>query len=133
MRSRLFVGTFAFLASLTVGMAISHSAADPTQKWAAVSLTEPTAIAGSLVSGPVVFVHDDAAMARGEACTRVHRFVPGQGPAEQLVAFHCKPRFGRAPERFTTAIVHQPYGPRVLTEYQFAGDTEAHGVPAKAH
>ena len=65
--------------------------------------------------------------------TGVYRFVPGKGPAEELVSFHCKPRWGKAAERFTTAATRSPSGPPVLTEYQFAGDTEAHGVPTKAH
>ena len=79
-----------------------------------------------------MFEHDDARMARGEPCTRVLRFVPGHGPAEELVAFHCKPRWGQAPGKFTAATDRKPDGLRVLTEYQFAGDEEAHGVPLKS-
>jgi hypothetical protein len=63
----------------------------------------------------------------------VHRFVHGKGPGEQIVSFHCKPHWGEAPERFTTAIERVPSGPAVLTSYQFAGDSESHGVPTKAH
>lgn len=133
MRSRILVGAFALLASLAVGSAVTGSAADPVLKWAIVNLTETTSIAGSFVSGPVIFVHDDAKMTRGEPCTGVHRFVPGKGPAEEIVSFHCKPRWGAAPERFTAATNRQPSGPPLLTEYQFAGDTEAHGVPTKSH
>ena len=101
-------------------------------KWALVNLTETTWIAGRFVTGPVMFEHDDARMARGEPCTRVLRFNPGKGPAEELVAFHCKPRWGQAPDKFTAATSRLPDGMRVLTEYQFAGDDEAHGVPVKA-
>jgi hypothetical protein len=79
-----------------------------------------------------MFEHDDARMARGEPCTRVLRFLPGKGPAEELVAFHCKPRWGQAPDKFKAATDRLPDGMRVLTEYQFAGDDEAHGVPSKA-
>ncbi len=39
----------------------------------------------------------------------------------------------RSLERFTAATNRQPSGPPLLTEYQFAGDKEAHGVPAKTH
>jgi hypothetical protein len=98
-------------------------------KWAAVNLKDTTMIAGAFVSGPVVFVHDDARMARGEPCTTVHRFEPGKGAGEEIVAFHCKPRWGKAPARFTTATTSRPDGPPLLTEYQFAGDEEAHLVP----
>lgn len=132
MRPRIFVGSLLLLASLPIGIAMATGATNPAVKWAIVNLKDTTVIAGSFVSGPVVFVHDDARMARGEPCTGVHRFVEGQGPGEEIVAFHCKPRWGSAPERFTTAITTQPDGLRILTEYQFAGDEEAHGVPKKA-
>ena len=79
-----------------------------------------------------MFEHDDARMARGEPCTRVLRFVPGPGPGEEIVGFHCKPRWGQAPDRFTAATDRNPDGMRVLTHYQFAGDEEAHGVPYQA-
>ena len=126
MRSRILVGSL-----LLIGLAVASTNAAPSVKWAAVNLTDTTMIAGAFVSGPVVFVHDDARMARGEPCTSVHRFVPGKGPGEEIVGFHCRPRWTKAPGRFTAATVAKPDGPRVLTEYQFAGDEEAHGVPAR--
>lgn len=129
MQSRTLVATLAICASLVVGVAITKAATDPARKWAILNLVEPTSIAGTFVSGPVMFLHDDARMARGEPCTGVYRFIPGQGPAEEIVAFHCKPRWGKAPEKFTMATARDPMGPRVLTEYQFPGDAEAHQVP----
>ena len=124
MRSRIVVGSL-FL----IGLAVATTNATPAVKWAAVNLKDTTMIAGAFVSGPVVFVHDDARMARGEPCTSVHRYEPGKGPGEEIVAFHCKPRWTSAPKRFTAATTSRPDGPPVLTEYQFAGDEEAHGVP----
>jgi hypothetical protein len=73
----------------------------------------------TLVSGPVLVVHDDAKMARGEPCTTFYRFDPAEGPKEALVSFHCKP--------MTT--VTTDLGVKRLVEYQIAGDSEAHGVP----
>lgn len=131
MRSRIIVGSLVVCVSL-VTVAVSRTGAQPTIKSANINLTDPTLIAGSFVSGPVVFVHDDARMARGEPCTTVHRFVPGRGAGEELVAFHCKPRWGKAPDRFTKAIANTPDGLRVMTEYQFAGDKEAHEIPRVA-
>jgi hypothetical protein len=133
MRSRILVGVFALLMSVVVGTAVTKGAADPVKKWALVNLLEPTSIAGVFVSGPVMFVHDDAKMARGLPCTGVYRFDPGKGPGEEIVSFHCKPRFGSAPAQFRAATIPHPYGPRILTEYQFAGDEEAHRVPRKPH
>jgi hypothetical protein len=127
MRLRIFVGSLFVFALVVAG---THAA--PSVKWAVVNVKDTTMIAGRFVTGPVVFVHDDARMARGEPCTTVHRFEPGKGPGEEIVAFHCKPRWGKAPARFTTATTSRPDGPPVLTEYQFAGDEEAHRVPSKA-
>ena len=88
--------------------------------------------AGPFVSGPVVFIHDDAKMAQGQPCTSVHRYEAGKGVGEEIVAFHCKPRWGKAPGQFTKAVNTTPDGLRIMTEYQFAGDEEAHGVPKSA-
>ena len=128
MRSRIILGSLFAATIMTIG-SVAPGNADPAIKWAAVNLKETTFIAGSFVSGPVVFVHDDAKMANGQPCTSVHRFEPGKGVGEELVAFHCKPRWGKAPDRFTQAVTTQADGLRLMTEYQFAGDEEAHEVP----
>lgn len=129
MRSRLFVGSLVILG--TLGFGAARAATAPAVKWAAVNLTQTTVIAGAFVSGPVVFVHDDARMARGEPCTSVHRFDAAKGAGEEIVAFHCKPRWGKAPSAFTQSTTRKPDGPPVLTEYQFAGDEESHEVPIR--
>ena len=130
MRSRIIVGS---LVLLGIAVAGSRPAADPALKWANVNLRNTTVIAGAFVSGPVVFVHDDTKMARGEPCTSVHRYDATRGAGEEIVAFHCKPRWTRAPGRFTQSTVTRADGPPVMTEYQFAGDEEAHGIPVSAH
>jgi hypothetical protein len=114
-----------------LGLGARGAATAPAVKWAAVNFTQTTLIAGAFISGPVVFVHDDARMARGEPCTTVHRFDPARGAGEQLVAFHCKPRWGKTANKFTQSTTARPDGPPVLTEYQFAGDEESHEVPIR--
>lgn len=131
MRNRIIVGSLVLFACIAV-VAVSRSGADPAVKWASVNLTSATLIAGTFVSGPVLFIHDDAKMAAGEPCTKVHRFIPGKGAGEELVGFHCKPRWGQAPQRFTQAITNTFDGLRIMTEYQFAGDKEAHEIPRSA-
>ena len=131
MRYRIIVGSLVIVACIGI-VAVSQSVADTAVKWASVNLTDPTQIAGAFVSGPVVFVHDDAKMAAGKPCTSVHRFIPGKGVGEELVAFHCTPRRGQAPDKFTQAVTTTSDGLRVMTEYQFAGDKEAHAIPKSA-
>ncbi len=127
MRSRIIGAVLA----AGIGLATTGINAAPAVKWAAVNLSDTVLIAGTFVSGPVVFVHDDARMARGEPCTSVHRFDPGKGAGEELVAFHCTPRWGKAAAKFTNGINRTPDGLRIMTEYQFAGDEEAHLIPAR--
>jgi hypothetical protein len=124
----MILGSLLVAAASTIG-SVAQSGADPTIKWAAINLRDTTLIAGKFVSGPVVFVHDDAKMANGQPCTSVHRFEAGKGAGEELVAFHCTPRWGAAPDHFTQSVTTSPDGLRVMTEYQFAGDKEAHAIP----
>jgi hypothetical protein len=134
MRSRLFVGSILTIAVLTAGAVASGDRIASSRQWAAVFLTEPTLVGSTIVQGPVLFVHDEAKMARGEPCTSVQLFNPGDGPAEEIASFHCTPRARAAVRTFTIRTrPNTDYGfGCVLTEYQFAGDTEAHGVPAPA-
>jgi len=127
MRSRMMVVMLMLLAFLPLS---AIGTADPVTKWAAVQLTQPTLIGDSFAMGPVLFEHDDARMARGEPCTVVYQFEPGKGPTKPIASFHCKPHWGStAPGRFSMVTARDPLGNCVLKEYQFAGDTEAHGVP----
>jgi hypothetical protein len=97
-------------------------------------LTEPTLIGSTIVQGPVLFTHDETKMARGEPCTTVYLIEPpAKEPVEAIASFHCIPTRRVVVHKFT--ITTQPaalgFG-CVLTEYQFAGDAEAHGVPIPA-
>ena len=132
MRSRSSVARVLLLA-LVVASAIPATASrGPVRQWAIVYLQEPTLIGGTIVQGPVMFVHDDAKMARGEPCTSVQLFDPARGAIDEIAAFHCIPTPRPVVSTFTIRTrpnVEIGYG-CVLTEYQFAGDAEGHGVPA---
>jgi hypothetical protein len=133
MRSEIFVGTFVLVGALATGtVATTGDGVARGRQQAVVYLTEPTLIGSTIVQGPVLFTHDDARMARGEPCTNVYLFEPGKGPAEEITSFHCIPTHRKVVSKFT--VMTRPneslgFG-CVLTEYQFAGDSEGHGVPA---
>jgi hypothetical protein len=134
MRSRLIVGSLLMTVAFTTA-ALASGDRRPSRQWAAVYLSEPTLVGSTIVQGPVLFVHDDAKMARGEPCTTVQLFNPGEGPAETIASFHCIPRQASAPKVFrieTRPNTEWGFG-CVLVEYQFAGDREAHGVPTSAN
>lgn len=99
------------------------------KQWSIVNLVDPVLVNRVLVSGPVLIVHDDVKMAQGEPCTTFYRFDPTDGPKDALVSFHCKPRRASRVETTTFKTAATDIGVKRLTEYQIAGDTEAHGVP----
>jgi hypothetical protein len=128
MRSRILLCALLLAGVVSIPTTGGEAATPP--KWAVVHLQEPTLIAGAFAQGPVLFEHDEGRMARGEPCTIVYEFAPGKGPGREIVAFHCKPRWGENVGTFQFATSRNDRGTCVLKEYQFAGDTEAHGVPA---
>src|SRR5579864_3003542 len=115
----------------------------PVRQWAMVEFAKTTDVAGiHLNAGKYLIVHDAVAMARGVACTTFYSFGPsGNGPQEIAVSFHCIPRDRPLVSETTLAMTTEAgntYGCTAnwgwtedkLTEYQFAGDPEGHGVPA---
>jgi hypothetical protein len=132
MRSKILVGTLFLVGMLGAGtVATSGDGLAPARQWAIAYLTEPTLIGSIIVQGPVLFTHDNAKMARGEPCTTVYLFEPTKGRDEEIASFHCIPTPRKVVHRFTIATrpnTALAYG-CVLTEYQFAGDSEGHGVP----
>jgi hypothetical protein len=131
MRSRIRLITLIVAALLATSAAATSGDGPARRQWAVVYLNEPTMIGATIVQGPVVFVHDDAKMMRGEPCTSVLLFEPGKGPIEEVAAFHCIPERRPVAHRFTLTTrpnVELGFG-CLLIEYQFAGDTEGHGVP----
>ena len=92
-----------------------------------MQFADPVVLMGVTLKGEYLFVHDDAAMARGETCTFVYK---GNAPvASKLVAsFHCVPAQRTKAASFTVRMM-EVGGVAQLREYQFEGDTEAHVVP----
>jgi len=132
MRSRI-LGTFLLVSAFVAGtVATAGDGVTRGRQRAVAYLAEPTLIGSIIVQGPVLFTHDDGRMARGEPCTTVYLFEPGKGPAEEIASFHCIPTPRKVVHKFTvTTRPNESLGfGCVLTEYQFAGDSEGHGVPA---
>ena len=132
MRSRIFVGALAIAGILATGsVATSGDGGSRGRQSAIYYLTEPTLIGSTIVEGPVLFTHDDAKMARGEPCTTVYLLESRKRAGEEIASFHCIPTPRKVARKFT--VTTRPNAALgfgcVLTEYQFAGDSEGHGVP----
>jgi hypothetical protein len=108
-------------------------AADAAKKERAVmKFNQPVQLMGITLKGKYLFVHDDAAMARGEACTFVYK-----GDAETVknlvVSFHCTPAERAKAANFIVRSLMTSPGHYDIKEFQFAGSTEAHLVPLSEH
>ncbi len=127
MRSRVLIGAAAVLTVLAATIAATSRM--PARQSAVVQFARPTIIAGTIITGKVVFVHDDNKMMNGEPCTTVYRYEQGR-EGTKIVEFMCKPTRTARVENFTARCARTgATGPDVLSEYQFGGDTESHGVP----
>jgi hypothetical protein len=111
------------------GVSFKSTAATNSQKHKAVAkFDSPVMLQGVVLKGEYLFVHDDAAMSRGEACTFVYR---GQAEvAKRLVAsFHCTPVQRAKARHFIVRSVESSLSIVEVREYQFEGETEGHAVP----
>ena len=136
MVSRAIVGSVLLIGTLVpVPFAVSGDRA-PGQQSAIVRFERPTWVTSRMLIGTYVIVHDEGNMARGEPCTALYLVGTGTHPLEEVVSFHCIPRERKAVPSFTTAVISKPAF-RIdtfdtLSEFQFAGDSEGHGVPIGA-
>lgn len=95
---------------------------------ATIQFNDPVILQGVTLKGEYLFLHDDSAMTRGEACTRVYKGNVEQ-PSKLVVAFHCVPLERSKSAHFIVRTKQITPDVNEVTEYQFKGDTEAHGVP----
>jgi hypothetical protein len=121
----------ALLFAVTLGSSASMaSKTEQTKKHRAVTtFASPVKLQGVILKGEYLFVHDDAAMMRGEACTFVYKGNV-ETPGKLVVKFACVPIPHTKVGSFTVRT-NDVAGVSVLTEYQFKGDTESHGVPTE--
>ena len=128
MKSLILLVALLFAVTISGSSLVASKAAPSGKKQALMQFTEPVRLMGVILKGEYLFVHDDDAMARGEACTFVYK---GNSAAASklVVSFHCIPAQRAKVGSFTVRMAAVS-GFNELTEYQFAGETEAHTVPA---
>lgn len=130
MKSLILFVALLFAVTFTSSSTVT-SKASPEHKMqrAVMQFNQPVRLMGVMLKGEYLFVHDDAAMMRGEACTFVYK---GNAAIDSklVVSFHCTPAERTKVASFTVRTIDAA-GVNELREYQFKGDTEAHLVPAK--
>jgi hypothetical protein len=133
MRTRITVGIVFTIALFGVGTFASRAGEQAGRRqWSIVNFVDPVQVQHRIVMGPVLIVHDDAKMAKGEPCTTFYRFDTAAGPQEQIVAFHCRPDRREVVDKTTfTYAPGSDASCKKLVEYQIAGDAESHGIPER--
>jgi hypothetical protein len=120
------------LCALILGaVSLDTKASNTAHKQSAVfNFDKAVVLKGVTLKGEYLFVHDDAAMQRGEDCTYVYE---GNAPIAKklVVSFHCVPVERLKAKHFMVRAVETSPGISELQEFQFAGDTEGHGVPTR--
>jgi hypothetical protein len=126
------VGVFILFALLgTAIVATTGDGVAPAKQWATVNFVNAVKVGPTTLMGPYLIVHDANRMARGEPCTTLYRFDTKKGPQEAAVSFMCIPVHRKVTDQTTLTFVslQNQTDLQTLTEYQFAGDAEGHGVP----
>jgi hypothetical protein len=108
------------------------NAANANKDRAVTKFNHPVTLMNVQLKGIYLFVHDDAAMARGEACTFVYEGL-NEIPKNLVISFHCMPVVRERVENFTVRTSLVAPGQFELREFQFADSTEAHLVPVNQH
>ena len=118
-------------ALVLASFALEANASSVKKQRATMRFDKATTVHGVVLTpGQYLFVHDDAAMARGDACTLIYK--GDTATANKLVvSFHCTPTERTKATHFVTRSTEKPGGVVELLEYQFKGDTESHVVPAR--
>ena len=136
----IIVKSFLLCVALLCAVTLSSSSAPSVtnaanvakKERATITFSQPVTLIGVTLKGDYLFVHDEAAMVRGEACTFVYK-----GNAEfadkLVVSFHCTPVPRDTVAYFTVRTMLIRPGQSELSEFQFVGSSEAHLVPASPH
>lgn len=130
MKSLLLFIALLCVITLSISSASSPTiAANPANKERAVmKFNRPVQLMGLTLKGEYLFVHDDEAMARGEACSYVYKGV-AEVAKKLVVAFHCTPVERAKATKFTVRTLQTLPKQNEVMEFQFRGSTEAHLVP----
>jgi hypothetical protein len=127
-----FLLFIALLCATTLSNSPAVSFANPAgaakKDRAVTKFSEPVKLMGVTLKGKYLFVHDDEAMARGEACTFVYKG-DAEIPDKLVVSFHCTPLVRAKVATFTIRTFLASPGQNELREFQFGGSDEAHLVP----
>jgi hypothetical protein len=134
MKSFLLLAAFICVLTLSSSSvpSVTNAAGVARFQRAEMNFASPVELMGVTLKGDYLFVHDDEAMARGDACTLVYKGF-NEKPKNLVTTFHCMPAARNKVDYFTVRTAPNELGQIELREFQFAGSSEAHLVPVHQH
>lgn len=106
----------------------STAATDVQKRRAVTQFNNPVTVQGVVLKGQYLFVHDNAAMNRGDACTFIYQGEV-EVPDKLVASFHCTHVERAKVKHFTLRTLETAPGTVELREFQFSGETAGHAVP----
>ena len=108
---------------------IQHDLPEVTaaRQTAVVWFHRPVWVGRTVLLGKYVIEHDTDRQARGEACTHIYA---ADKPTLPVVTFHCTHLEAATAAHPSVVVQTRPDGTRKLLQFQFAGESAAHGYPA---
>ena len=101
----------------------------PAREYAEVMFYNPVWVNGKVLMGRHIIEHDYDRMAQGGPCTHIYA---ADDRTKPVVTFHCS-HLVRTTTRQSTVTLRRDYNALgtgyILTEFQFAGSRDGHGVP----
>lgn len=106
-------------------MAPPSAATAPARQATMVWFHQPVMVGRQILQGQYVIEHDNDRMARGEPCTHIYAFNDRTTP---VVAFHCIHLERETSKTGAVVLVGNGVGMQRLVDFQFAGESAAHGL-----
>src|SRR5262245_10667863 len=116
-----------------IAMAQNKKTLVPRNESAIVEFPQTVLANGVFLKGDYLIIHDEARMAKGENCTYIYEYT-GNAQGRLVTSFHCTPVEREKVSTFTIVVAPFTEGPpgiRRVTAIQFAGNNEAHQLPAE--
>lgn len=102
--------------------------APPVRQAVEVWFQRPVLVGRAILQGRYVIEHDNERMARGEPCTHLYAYGDRATPVATFECTHLER--GRASRHTVSLATTSDGSMQRLTEFQFAGESFAHGYPS---
>jgi hypothetical protein len=113
---------------MAIGSPSTAAPAAPVKQKVEVWLQRPTLVGRTILQGRYVIEHDNERMARGEPCSYLYAFNDRRTPVATFDCAHLERE--RASQNQVVVASTADGSMQTLLEFQFAGESFAHGYPA---